>query len=143
MIQAWFDQFAEFITFHKIALHCGVCRTDIVNPKRAFLHWGDCAGYRPALGDTGGSTIIKTASGSLWLGTRPQREELRPAQIEWLRQAAEVLPHFHLGAHCLRCEADVTGKNSDDDQVYSAACRCTEFIGFNRDYREPVALTVM
>lgn len=143
MVQAWFAEFAEFVAFHKLALHCGLCRTDIVNAKRAFLHWGDCPGYRPPLGDTGGSTIIKTPTGSLWIGGRPQRTELRPGQIEWLRQAMDVLPHFQLGLHCQRCEADISGKNADDDQVYSAACRCTEYIGLNRDYREPAALVVM
>lgn len=142
MIQQWFSQFAEFCAFHHLALHCGLCRNDLENGKRAFLHWGECQGYQPPMGDTGGTTLIKTPTGSLWIGGRPQRTELRAEQVEWLRQATDVLPHYQLGLHCQRCQADVTGKNADSDRVYSAACRCTEWIGPNRDYRQPVSLTV-
>lgn len=143
LLQSWFLEFADFCAFHKLALHCGLCRSDIANPKRAWQHWGECTGYKTPNGDTGGSLLIKTPTGSLWLGKAPQREELRPAQMEWLRQAEDVLPYFQFGLHCLRCEADIAGKNADQDAVYSAACRCTEFIGLNRDYREPEPLLVM
>lgn len=139
MVQSWFMQFADFCTFHKLALHCGLCRIDIPNPKRAWQHWGECSGFKPPIGDTGGTQLIKLAHTTLWVGNRPQREELRAEQIEWLRQAADVLPHYQLGLHCQRCEADVAAKNSDEDSVYSASCRCTEFIGPNRDF---VKLTV-
>lgn len=142
MMQQWFSDFAGFCAFHHLALHCGLCRSDIENPKRAFLHWGECPGYKPALGDTGGSTLIKTPTGSLWIGAKPQRTELRAPQVEWLRQSSDVLPHFQLGLHCQSCQADVTGKNANADAVYSAACRCTEFIGPNREYREPAKVTV-
>lgn len=134
MLQQWFVEFADFASFHRLALHCGLCREDIAHPKRAWAHWGECGGFKPSPGDTGGSTLIKTASGSIFLGLRPERIELRAAQVEWLRQATDVLSHFKLGLHCQRCEADVMGKNSDTDAVYSAACRCSEFIGPNRDY---------
>ncbi len=142
MIQSWFAQFADFCAFHHLALHCGLCRNDIANAKRAFLHWGECQGYKPPIGDTGGMTLIKTPTGSLWLGGRPKRTELRAEQIEWLRQAQDVLPHYQLGVHCQHCEADITGKNADNDSVYSAACRCTEYIGPNRDHRPEPLLTV-
>lgn len=142
-IQHWFKEFAEFIAHYQLVIHCGICRLDVPQPRRAWAHWGECAGYKPPLGDDSGSSIIKTVDGILWAGKkRAEQIELRAGQMEWLRQAEDVLAHFTLGLHCAKCDADVAGRNADSDSVYVAACKCREFVGGNRDYVEPTPLVV-
>jgi hypothetical protein len=72
-------------------------------------------------------------------GPKPERVELRPGLIEWFCQADAVFKHFGLGLHCSKCKADVIGKNGANDRVFTAACQCREFVGQNREYREPTA----
>jgi len=72
-------------------------------------------------------------------GQQRERVEMRPGIIEFFRQAADVFTHYQLGIHCGKCGADVVGRNADTDKVFVVACGCREFIGNNRDYREPTA----
>ncbi len=89
------------------------------------------------------SPAIWTPNGIVNLDGKPsttrQRVELRPGLVEWLRQMNDFAAHFQLGLHCSKCGADVIGKNADTDRVFSAACGCREFVGLNREYREPTA----
>jgi hypothetical protein len=85
-----------------------------------------------------GRTAIWTPDG-LYGESQHQRErvELRKGLSEWLRQFSDFAEHFQLGIHCSRCQADLVGKNSDSDKVFTVACKCREFIGTNRDYIPP------
>ncbi len=84
------------------------------------------------------SKAIWTPSGIEILdGAKPERVELRTGVGEWLRQFADVASHLGLGLHCVKCSADVTGKNSDSARAYAVACKCREFVWQNRDYRPP------
>lgn len=86
--------------------------------------------------------VIWTPDGPVSLGgKKAERVELRSGVMEWFRQFADVASALHLGIHCAKCGADVIGKNADTDKVFSATCGCTEFVGVNRDYREPVGMT--
>jgi hypothetical protein len=67
------------------------------------------------------------------------RVELRPGLMEFFRQLADFATHLQLGIHCAKCGADITGKNADVDKTFVVVCNCREFIGGNRDYREPSA----
>jgi hypothetical protein len=81
---------------------------------------------------------IWTPDGLVTLGgKKAERVELRSGVMEWLRQFSDVAAALHLGVHCAKCGADVIGKNADTDKVFSATCGCTEWVGQNRDYREP------
>ena len=66
-----------------------------------------------------------------------ERVELRKGLTEWLRQFNDFAEHFQLGLHCARCKADLVGKNSDSDKVFTVACACREFIGTNREWTPP------
>lgn len=68
---------------------------------------------------------------------KPDRVELRPGIMEWFRQASDVFTSLKIGMHCSICKADIVGKNADTDKVFSFSCGCRDFIGGNRDYREP------
>lgn len=86
---------------------------------------------------------IWTPEGVVNLGEKkPERIELSTGLTEWFRQFNDVAAHFHLGLFCSKCQADIVGKNSDSDRVFSVTCGCREFIGRNRDYREPTTLPV-
>lgn len=88
------------------------------------------------------SPAIWTPNGIVDLANRPSsrtKVELRPGLMEFFRQFADFAAHFQLGLHCSKCGADVIGKNADTDRVFSAACGCREFVGLNRDYREPTS----
>jgi hypothetical protein len=65
------------------------------------------------------------------------RVELRPGLAEWFYQFNDFAQHFKLGLHCSICKADIVGKNAPTDRVFTGACACREFVGKNRDYREP------
>lgn len=83
-----------------------------------------------------GKSVIWTPDGMVTIGEKQnERVELRPGVGEWLRQFQDVATALNLGLHCSLCDADIVGKNSDDDRVYSVACGCREFIWTNRDYR--------
>ena len=85
---------------------------------------------------------IWTPDGIVDLSGKPSsrdRVELRPGLVEWLAQFAEFAAHFKLGLHCAICKADLVGKNALTDRVFTVTCGCREFIGQNRDYREPNA----
>lgn len=85
-----------------------------------------------------GKQAIWTPDGVVTLGGTPlERVELRKGLAEWLRQFNDFAAHFGLGLHCAKCQKDVIGKNSDTDKTFSVACGCREFIGTNREYREP------
>ena len=88
------------------------------------------------------SKVLFTPSGVVDLEgstVNRHRVELRPGLMEWFRQANDVFAHFQLGLHCTKCGADITGKNADTDKTFVVVCGCREFIGGNRDYREPSA----
>ena len=72
-------------------------------------------------------------------GQQRERVEIRAGIAEFFRQFADVAAHFQLGLHCGKCGADLVGRNADTDKVFVVACGCREFIGNNRDYREPTA----
>ena len=120
-LRQWFVEFADFLKAHTLVMHCGLCHVD-VKARDGWRHWGECVGYRPPPGATPS------------FGIPPKREELRAAQIEWIRQFQDVGARFLLGLHCAKCDADVSGVNADSDPVYRAACRCREFVGENRDH---------
>lgn len=88
-----------------------------------------------------GSKVLFTPDGIVNLDdTRSvDRVELRGGQMEWFYQADAFFRHYRLGLHCTKCGADVMGKNADSDRVFSATCKCREFVGPNRDYREPTS----
>ena|SRR5690349_5656799 len=88
------------------------------------------------------STAIWTPQGIVDVAGQPssrEKVELRPGLTEWLRQFNDFAAHFQLGIHCGKCGADLVGRNADTDKVFVVACGCREFIGNNRDYREPTA----
>lgn len=89
------------------------------------------------------SPAIWTPNGIVNLDGKPsttrQRMELKPGIIEWARQFADVAKYLEWGIHCPKCGADIIGKNADTDRVFSVACGCREWVGANRDYREPTA----
>lgn len=70
-------------------------------------------------------------------GKKAERVELRAGVMEWLRQFNDVARALGMGLHCSKCKADIIGKNADTDRVFAVSCGCREFIGPNRDYREP------
>jgi hypothetical protein len=79
--------------------------------------------------------VIWTPDGLRTIGAKaPERVELRAEVMEWLRQFADVAEALKLGVHCGLCGADLVGRNSDSDRVFSATCGCREFIGRNREW---------
>lgn len=81
-------------------------------------------------------SVIWTPDGMQTIGAKaPERVELRPAIMEWLRQFSDVAAALGLGVHCAKCGADLVGKNADSDRVFSVSCGCREFVGGNRDWR--------
>lgn len=70
-------------------------------------------------------------------GRANDRVDLRPGLVEWLVQFEAFAKAFQLGLHCAKCGADVIGRNAETDRVYTASCGCRDFVGTNRDYREP------
>ncbi len=138
-VRQWFIDFATFLTKHALGLHCGVCHESLVDMGHAWRHWGECSGHAPVQEEGAGQPVVKTDQGLAWItGRKVSTVELNPGAMEWFRQAADVCSHFLLGIHCDRCRADLSGLNSDTDQVYSTACSCREFLGVNREYRPPV-----
>jgi hypothetical protein len=92
------------------------------------------------MANTKPSTAIWTPDGVVDLaGKRRDRVELRPGLTEWLAQFADFAAHFQLGLHCAKCGADLVGKNAVTDKTFAVVCNCREFVGANRDYREPNA----
>jgi hypothetical protein len=85
--------------------------------------------------------VLHTPDGIIDLdGLKPTtRIELRAGLIEWFYQAGIVFKQLGIGIHCGSCGADIVGKNGDNDKTFSATCGCREWIGPNRDYREPTA----
>ena len=95
------------------------------------------------MADGNGKTALWTPDGVQMLGTQqPERIELRPGVLEWLRQFADVAAALKLGIHCSLCKADLVGRNRDSDKTFSVTCGCRELIGTNRDWRPPTDLRV-
>lgn len=85
-----------------------------------------------------GRQAIWTPGGVRVLGGQPlRRVELRPALMEWLVQMSDFAEYQNIGMHCSLCGADLVGKNGQSDKTFSVACNCREWVGGNRDYREP------
>jgi len=83
-----------------------------------------------------GKQFLWTPDGLQTIGTTaPERVELRPGVMEWLRQFADVATKLGLGLHCAKCGNDLIGRNADSDKTFSVTCGCREFIGANREYR--------
>ena len=89
------------------------------------------------MSDNGGNPVIFSPDGQILGSKASERVELRPGVGEWLRQMADVGQALRLGLHCAICKADLIGKNSDHDKVFTVTCGCREFVWKNRDYREP------
>ena len=142
-MQQWFRKFADFLTGHQLSLMCGLCHQVLPVAGHAWRHWGECPGTQPAEASPIIQPVIKTATGLDWIGgpIRP-RTELRSGEMEWIRQFADVGPWLELGLRCNRCQTPLSGLNSDEDQVYSIACTCREFIGTNRDYVPPQKVSI-
>lgn len=137
-MRKWFTEFAEFLKLFHLGLHCGVCHRKLTQPAQAWRHWSECNGAKAV--ETGGSgvQVVQTGDELALVGAKPFiKEELTAGRMEWLRQFQDVGPHFCLGVHCHKCDADIVGLNADTDKLFHAACACREFIGPNRDYREP------
>lgn len=84
------------------------------------------------------SKVLYTSDGIVNLdGPRAERIELSAGIMEWFYQAGLVFKQLGIGMHCGSCGADITGKNSDGDRVFSVTCGCKEWVGPNRDYVEP------
>jgi hypothetical protein len=138
-LRRWFVDFAAFLTKHALGLHCGLCHETLPLISEAWRHWGECSGHKPIAEDGIAQPVVKTDLGLAWVtGRSVAKVEMKPDAIEWFRQAADVCGHFQLGIHCDRCRVDLSGLNSDADQVYSTACSCREWLGVNREYRPPV-----
>ena len=88
------------------------------------------------MSDNGGNPVIFSPDGQILGSKASERVELRPGVGEWLRQFADVAEALRLGIHCSKCKADLIGKNSDSDKVFTASCGCRDFVWKNRDYRE-------
>lgn len=86
-----------------------------------------------------GERGIWTPDGIIGLTPR-ERVELKPGLVAWLAQFEDFAKHFSLGLHCSKCGADLVGKNSERDRVFSAVCQCREFVGRNRDWKTANAL---
>lgn len=147
-LRQWFVTFAAFLHKHALELHCGLCHVALPQAAHAWRHWGECPGKQPIAESGAGLQVEKTATGLVGVSgdestaTPFARIELAPNAIEWFRQAQDVCRHFLLGIHCTRCRADLVGLNSDEDQVFSTACACREWIGNNREQRKPVVETI-
>lgn len=76
--------------------------------------------------------VIWTPDGVRTMGTAtPDRVELRPVVMEWLKVFNDIAAQLKLGLHCGLCGADLIGKNAMSDAVFSVTCGCREFIGPN------------
>lgn len=89
------------------------------------------------------TTLIWTPQGLVDLaGKKPanmHRVELPPKLMEWFRQGFDFFTHFQIALVCRKCDGVFIGKNADTDKVFITTCGCREFIGANRDYREPTS----
>ncbi len=141
-LRQWFIGFAAFLTKHALRTHCGLCHATVPTGD-AWRHWGECDGRKPTADEGIAQPVVKTPQGLAWVtGHTVAKVGMGQNQIEWFRQAEDVYRHFELGIHCDRCHADLTGLNSDQDEVYSTACSCREFLGQNREYRPPQPETI-
>lgn len=76
-------------------------------------------------------------------GPAPDRVELSPGLIEWFAQFEAFAKAYRLGIHCAKCGADLVGKNGETDKVFTASCQCRDFVGSNREWREPTLAEAM
>jgi hypothetical protein len=126
-LREWFRSFALFLKEQRLGTHCTLCAQNVI-ARDAWRHWGECVGK---------SGRKDFASGAVKPLTIRARVELSAGRAEWFRQFADVGQHFCLGIHCQTCQADLIGKNADTDRTFEMSCGCRQFIGPNRDYREP------
>ncbi len=141
-LQQWFLNFAPVLALHLLSIMCGLCHQVIPQTGQAWRHWGECPGAQKAA-ESIIQPVIKTATGLEWItGRQMPRIELRSGEMEWIRQFADVAQYLELGLRCDRCQSPLSGLNSDNDQVYSVACTCREFIGTNREYVEPARVSI-
>lgn len=90
------------------------------------------------MADNGEPNAIWTPDGLRTIGAKtPDRIELKSTVGEWLRQFADVASALGMGLYCSKCKADIIGRNSDSDPVYTVSCGCREFVWKNRDFRAP------
>jgi hypothetical protein len=83
------------------------------------------------------SKALWTPDGVVRIGAdKAEKVELRAGVMEWLRQFSDIAMALSLGVHCSRCGSDLVGHNADSDKRFTVVCKCREFIGTNRDYRE-------
>jgi len=143
-MQQWFLSFAPVLALHQLSILCGLCHQVIPVAGQAWRHWGECPGKMPAPESAIVQPVIKTPTGLDWIVGRHRkpRVELRSGEMEWFRQFADVGPWLELGLRCNRCQAPLSGLNSDADAVYSVACTCREFIGSNREYVTPPKVSI-
>lgn len=137
-LRQWFLSFSDFLKTQAVRLHCGLCHVDLPQTAEAWRHWGECSGKRRD--ETSGliKPVMKTPTGMEWATTKvKERVELRAGQMEYFRQFQDVATYLDLGMHCTKCSTDVTGLNSDVDQVYGCLCDCRSWVGLNRDYTAP------
>lgn len=142
-LQQWFLGFAPVLTKLHVSILCGLCHQVLPLTGQAWRHWGECPGKLAAPESSIIQPVRKTPTGLEWIvGRKMPRIELRSGEMEWLRQFADVGPWLELGLRCNQCQTPLSGLNSDADPVYSVACTCREFIGSNREYREPAAVSI-